>query len=97
MKTGTKSGISSTGMKSDSEKSDSGQNETSSKPGTSRGSKPGTSPVISPVGKKGKGQKDEVILHIGGNDDVPAYACGICTSRFFLPHSLLVHIEHVHN
>ena len=78
-------------MKSDSEKSDSGQNE-SSKPGTSRGSKPGTSQVISPVGKKGKGQKDEPILHIGGNDDIPPYACGICKSKFFLPHSLIVHI-----
>ena len=69
-------------MKSDREKSDSGQNKIS-KPGTSQGSKPGTSRVISPVGKKGKGQKDEPILHIGRNDDVPPYACGICKSRFF--------------
>ena len=36
-------------------------------------------------------------MHIGGNDDVPPYACGICKSRFFLPRSLLVHIEHVDN
>ena len=43
MKTGTKSSVRNTGMKIDSEKSDSGQNETSSKPGTSQGSKPGIS------------------------------------------------------
>ena len=92
-KTATKSSISGAGMKSDREKSDSGQNN--SKPGTSRGSKPGTSRVISPEDKKGKGKKDEPILHIGGNDDIPPYACGICKSRFFLPRSLLVYIEHI--
>ena len=36
-------------------------------------------------------------MHIGGNDDIPPYACGICKSRFFLPRSLLVHIEHAHS
>ena len=78
MKTDTKSShIRNKGMKSDGEKSDSGQNKKSSKPGTSR--------VTSPVGKEGKGQKHELILHIGGNDDIAPYACGTCKSRFFYP------------
>ena len=86
-KTGTKSSRNTRkGKKDDGEKSESAQQERI---------QPGTSQNSSQSDKKGKLEKDEPILHIGGNEILP-YACGICKNRFFLPRSLLCHIEQAH-
>ena len=86
-KTGTKSSRNTRkGKKDDGEKSESAQQERI---------QPGTSQNSSQSDKKGKLEKDEPILHIGGNE-IPPYACGICKNRFFLPRSLLCHIEQAH-